>query len=199
MATRVSDTVGEALSSALREALRNVGDTDQKKKRGGPLSGATGLAAGAGLAAAAVPLAKRVRANGGLPSPSGSIGTGLMIAKAANNLRQAKDSVLDELDRVRDYIEVQGLDPGAWLGRPNDDQDDSDDDEGVNEETSGSGENGEVDEEENGRPERTRRFDRQAKASRGAAASTSSPSRTAGGSSKSRASKSRSSSRSGSS
>src|SRR3954451_13695762 len=58
MANDVSDTVRNALGQMVREALKNVGDvpTPTPSKKSGPLSGARGLAAGAGLAALA-PLA----------------------------------------------------------------------------------------------------------------------------------------------
>ena len=75
MAKDMGDAVRDALGHAVREAIKNVGDVSPKPKRSGgsgPLSGARGLAAGAGLAAAA-PLAKKgfdaVRANGGIPTP----------------------------------------------------------------------------------------------------------------------------------
>ena len=74
MAKDMSETVRDALSHAVKEAVKNAGNASPKPKRngGGPLSGAKGLAAGAGLAAAA-PLAKKgvtaIR-NGGLPSMS---------------------------------------------------------------------------------------------------------------------------------
>src|SRR4051794_24975754 len=59
MAKDVSDTVRDALGSVVREAVKNVGDASPaKRSKGSPLSGAKGIAAGAGLAAAA-PLAKK--------------------------------------------------------------------------------------------------------------------------------------------
>ena len=72
MSKDMSDHVRSALTSAVREVAKNVGDVSPKPKGGGksPFSGAKGLAAGAGLAAAA-PLAKKgvdaIR-NGGMPS-----------------------------------------------------------------------------------------------------------------------------------
>ena len=71
----------------------------------------------------------RSRANRGLPSPSVDIDTGALIEKATSGMRQVKDSVLDELDRVRDYIEEQGLDAGAWRSRPDEDEDEDDSDD----------------------------------------------------------------------
>ncbi len=73
MSKDMSDHVRSALTSAVREVAKNVGDVSPKPKGGGkgPFSGAKGLAAGAGLAAAA-PLAKKgvdaIR-NGGMPTP----------------------------------------------------------------------------------------------------------------------------------
>ena len=71
MASNTSDAVKSALGQAVREALKNVGDVPTPSKRSkGPLSGARGLAAGAGLAALA-PLTKKgvdaLRGNGGPP------------------------------------------------------------------------------------------------------------------------------------
>src|SRR5918992_1266785 len=72
MAKDMSDTVRDALGQVVREAVKNVGSSSQSQKRSSPLSGARGVAAGAGLAALA-PLAKKgvdaVRGNGiSLPS-----------------------------------------------------------------------------------------------------------------------------------
>ena len=65
MAKDLSDTVRDALGSVVRDAVKNVGPAQRSK--GSPLSGARGVAAGAGLAAA-VPLAKKgvdaIRSNG---------------------------------------------------------------------------------------------------------------------------------------
>src|SRR5688500_4486600 len=74
MARDVSDTVRDALTSVAREALKNAGNVAPSKKKSSPLSGAKGLAAGAGLAALAPLAAKKgfdaVRSNGSLPTPS---------------------------------------------------------------------------------------------------------------------------------
>jgi uncharacterized membrane protein len=72
MAKDMSDTVRDALGQVVREAVKNVGSSPQPQKKSSPLSGARGVAAGAGLAALA-PLAKKgfdaVRGNGiSLPS-----------------------------------------------------------------------------------------------------------------------------------
>src|SRR5918997_1647517 len=56
MAKELSDTVRDALNGVLRDAVKSVGS--QGRSKASPLSGAKGVAAGAGLAAA-VPLAKK--------------------------------------------------------------------------------------------------------------------------------------------
>src|SRR5688500_11169027 len=72
MAKDMSDTVRDALAQVVREAVKNAGGSSQPQKKSSPLSGARGVAAGAGVAALA-PLAKKgveaVRGNGiSLPS-----------------------------------------------------------------------------------------------------------------------------------
>src|SRR5918999_1327944 len=51
MAKDMSDTVRDALGQVVREAVKNVGSSSQPQKRSSPLSGARGVAAGAGKAA----------------------------------------------------------------------------------------------------------------------------------------------------
>jgi uncharacterized membrane protein len=84
MAKDMSDTVRDALGQVVREAVSNLGNSSPPQKKSSPLSGARGVAAGAGLAALA-PLAKKgvdaVRGNGvSLPSPK----PGKMAAKATS-------------------------------------------------------------------------------------------------------------------
>jgi uncharacterized membrane protein len=71
MAKDIGDTMRQALGQVVRDAAQNIGNATPQKKSS-PLSGARGVAAGAGLAALA-PLAKKgvdaVRGNGSLPSP----------------------------------------------------------------------------------------------------------------------------------
>jgi hypothetical protein len=103
MAHDVSGVVRSALGNVAREALKNVGDvTPPTKSKSGPLSGAKGIVAGMGLAAAA-PLAKKgvdaVRSNG---KPTGKPGG--LAAKAASmagdrvggKLKDAVGSKVDE-------------------------------------------------------------------------------------------------------
>jgi uncharacterized membrane protein len=125
MAKDMSDTVRSALTSAVREVSKNVGDTKPKRSSGGPLSGARGLAAGAGLAAAA-PLAKKgfdaVRANGGLPTPSPTRAAGKMASKASDrvgaNLKDAVSGKVDEAGGAGGLVKeaASGLLPGSGGG-----------------------------------------------------------------------------------
>src|SRR5919206_1465812 len=103
MAKDVSDTLRDALGSVVREAVKNVGDASPKKRSKGPFSGAKGIAAGAGLAAAA-PLAKKgvdkVR-EGGLSSLSPAN----MATKAVSNAGEkvgssVKDTVSKKVDEA---------------------------------------------------------------------------------------------------
>jgi uncharacterized membrane protein len=108
MAKDLSDQMRSALTSAVREAVKNVGDVSPSKPKrgGGPLSGAKGLAAGAGLAAAA-PLAKKgvdaIR-NGGMPSMpslSPTKAAGSMASKAGDKVAtNLKDTVSDKVDEA---------------------------------------------------------------------------------------------------
>jgi uncharacterized membrane protein len=106
MAKDMGDAVRGALSQAVREAVKNVGDVSPTSKRGGsgPFSGARGLAAGAGLAAAA-PLAKKgfdaVRANGGIPTPSPTKAAGRVASKAGDKVTSGlKDTVSSKVDEA---------------------------------------------------------------------------------------------------
>ena len=102
MASDMSDTVRDALGRVAREALKNAGDVTPKKKSG-PLSGAKGVAAGAGLAALA-PLAKKgvdaVRANG-VPTPNPGKAAGRAASKAGDSVgSQLKDTVSSKVDEA---------------------------------------------------------------------------------------------------
>jgi len=105
MAKDMSDAVRGALSQAVREAVKSVGDVSPSSKRGGgPFSGARGLAAGAGLAAAA-PLAKKgvdaIRANGGIPTPSPTKAAGRVASKAGDKVTSGlKDTVSSKVDEA---------------------------------------------------------------------------------------------------
>jgi uncharacterized membrane protein len=103
MAQAMTDTVRDALGSAARGALENVGGGKSAKANAGPLSGAKGVAAGVGLAAAA-PLAKKgVSALRGTGQPS------LKPAKTAENAAtkvgdrvgsKLKDAVSEKVDEA---------------------------------------------------------------------------------------------------
>ncbi|HEV2874488.1 MAG TPA: SRPBCC family protein [Thermoleophilaceae bacterium] len=105
MAKDMSDTVRDALGQVVREAVKNVGSSPQSKKKGSPISGARGIAAGAGLAALA-PLAKKgfdaVRGNGiSLPSPK----PGKVAGKAAKTMGdrvggKLKEGVSEKVDEA---------------------------------------------------------------------------------------------------
>ena len=104
MAKDLSDAVRDALGHAMKEAVKNVGDMSPAKSKSGPFSGARGLAAGAGLAAAA-PLAKKgvdkLRANGGLPTPSPTRAAGKMASKAGERVgSNLKDTVSEKVDQA---------------------------------------------------------------------------------------------------
>ena len=123
MAKDMGSAVRDALGHAVKEAVKNVGDASPKPKRGGgPLSGARGLAAGAGLAAAA-PLSKKgfdaVRANGGIPTPSPTKAAGRVASKAgdkvASNLKDTVSSKVDEAGGAGGLVKeaASGLLPGT--------------------------------------------------------------------------------------
>jgi uncharacterized membrane protein len=109
MAKDMSDTVRDALAQVVREAVKNVGSDPQPKKKASPLSGARGVAAGAGLVALA-PLAKKgvdaVRGNGiSLPSPKpGKLAT-KATTKAAKKMGdqvggKLKEGVSEKVDEA---------------------------------------------------------------------------------------------------
>jgi uncharacterized membrane protein len=136
MANDLSDTVRDALGSMVREAVKNVGGAAPSKNGGGsPFSGAKGLAAGAGLAAA-VPLAKKgvdaVRGGGGLPTPSLGGAASKLASKASpkqaaskaaskagdkvgSNLKEAVTSKVDEAGGAGGLVKeaASGLLPGG--------------------------------------------------------------------------------------
>jgi uncharacterized membrane protein len=105
MAKDMSDTVRDALGQAARAAVKNAtqaasqskGSKNPIKRSGGPLSGIKGVAAGAGLAAAA-PLAykgvDKLR-GGGIPKPSASS----LVSKAGDQIgSKLKDTVGEKVD-----------------------------------------------------------------------------------------------------
>jgi uncharacterized membrane protein len=105
MAHDVSDTVRDALGNLARETLKNLGDAAPTKRKSSPLSGAKGIAAGVGLAAAA-PLAKKsldAMLTNGVPSPPKP---GKLVGKAAS---QAGDRVSSALkDALSSKVDEAG-------------------------------------------------------------------------------------------
>ena len=109
MAKDMSDTVREALGQVVREAVKNVGASPQTQKKPSPLSGARGVAAGAGIAALA-PLAKKgfdaVRGNGiSLPSPKPGKVARKATTKAAKKMGdqvggKLKEGVSEKVDEA---------------------------------------------------------------------------------------------------
>jgi uncharacterized membrane protein len=100
----VSDTVRDALGNAVRGALKNVGDVTPSSKKSGPLSGAKGIAAGMGLAAAA-PLAKKgydaMRSNGTANSAGPVKLAGKAASKATDRVGdKVKDAVSSKVDEA---------------------------------------------------------------------------------------------------
>ena len=104
MAKDLSSSVRDVVTNVARDAIKNLGDAkpDTKKKSSGRLSGASGLAAGAGLAAM-VPLAKK----GVDAVRSGSIPTSptKIVSKAASSAgdrvgAQMKDVVSTKVDEA---------------------------------------------------------------------------------------------------
>jgi uncharacterized membrane protein len=104
MARDTSEVVRDALGGVMREALKNVGDVSPTKSSNskGPFSGARGLAAGMGLAAAA-PLAKKgfdaVRGNG--TGSLASMAPGNLVSKAGDLVGgKVKETVSSKVDEA---------------------------------------------------------------------------------------------------
>jgi uncharacterized membrane protein len=102
MAKDIGDTVRDALGQVVREAAQNIGNATPQKKSS-PLSGARGVAAGAGLAALA-PLAKKgvdaVRGNG-LPSPKPAKLAGKAATKMGDRVGgKLKEGVSQKVDEA---------------------------------------------------------------------------------------------------
>jgi uncharacterized membrane protein len=103
MAKDIGDTMRQALGQVVREAAENIGNSTPQKKSS-PLSGARGVAAGAGLAALA-PLAKRgvdaVRGNGSLPSPKPAKLAGKAATKVGDRVGgKLKEGVSQKVDEA---------------------------------------------------------------------------------------------------
>ena len=134
MAREASDVVRDALGSVVREALKSAGSATPSpmKKKSSPFSGARGVAAGMGLAAAA-PLAKKgfdsARGNGGggMPSLSSMAPSKLMGMagdKVADKVKQTVSTKVDQAGGAGGIAKeaASGLLPS--LGGGDDDGDD---------------------------------------------------------------------------
>jgi uncharacterized membrane protein len=91
------------LTNVAREALKNAGNVSPQKKKS-PLSGAKGVAAGAGLAALA-PLAAKKGAsavrNGTLPTPRSTRLASKAVSRAGDRVgSKVKDAVSDKVDQA---------------------------------------------------------------------------------------------------
>jgi uncharacterized membrane protein len=103
MAKDIGDTMRQALGQVVREAAENIGNVTPQKKSS-PLSGARGVAAGAGLAALA-PLAKRgvdaVRGNGSMPSAKPAKLAGKAASKVGDRVGgKLKEGVSQKVDEA---------------------------------------------------------------------------------------------------
>jgi uncharacterized membrane protein len=107
MAKDMSSTVRDVVTHVARDAIKNLGDAKPDTKRSnGRLSGASGLAAGAGLAAM-VPLAKKgvdAFRSGSVPTSPGKM-VGKAAGKAASSAgdrvgSQLKDAVSSKVDEA---------------------------------------------------------------------------------------------------
>ena len=110
MAKDVSDTLRDALGHVVRDAVKNMSGASPQKSKGGPMSGAKGVAAGAGLAAVAPLLAKKgvdaVRGGNGLPTPklptpkAGKL-AGTAVSRAGDKAgSQLKDLASEKIDEA---------------------------------------------------------------------------------------------------
>jgi uncharacterized membrane protein len=125
MAKDVTETVRDALGGMVRDAIKNAGQAAPTKSKSGPLSGAKGIAAGVGLAAAAPLVAKKgvdaVRGNG---KPTG--GPTKLASKAASKagdrvgakLKETVSSKVDEAGGAGGLVKeaAGGLLPGIGGG-----------------------------------------------------------------------------------
>jgi uncharacterized membrane protein len=102
MAKDIGDTVRDALGQVVREAAQNIGNATPHRKSS-PLSGARGVAAGAGLAALA-PLAKKgvdaVRGNG-VPTPKPAKLAGKAATKVGDRVgSKVKEGVSEKVEQA---------------------------------------------------------------------------------------------------
>jgi uncharacterized membrane protein len=107
MARDVSDTVRDALGGVVREAIKNMSDVSPtpSKSKSGPLSGAKGIAAGVGLAAAAPFVVKKgvdaLRSNGSPGKLAAKAAPASLASKAGEAVgSKLKDAVTEKVDEA---------------------------------------------------------------------------------------------------
>jgi uncharacterized membrane protein len=107
MASDISDTVRDALGGVVRDAIKNMTDATPtpSKSKSGPLSGAKGIAAGVGLAAAAPFVVKKgvdaIRSNGSPGKLAAKAAPASLAAKAGDAVgSKLKDAVTDKVDEA---------------------------------------------------------------------------------------------------
>src|SRR6476659_5452307 len=109
MASDLSGAVRDVLGNVVRDALKNAGGSGSPlpTKKGGPFSGARGMAAGAGLAAAAPLVAKKGydKLSGG-GGPGGGLGVSKVAGKAASKAGNSVGSKL--MDTVSEKVDEAG-------------------------------------------------------------------------------------------
>jgi uncharacterized membrane protein len=118
MAKDIGDTVRDAVGRVVRDAVQNMGDATPSRKSN-RLSGARGVAAGAGLAALA-PLAKRgvdaVRGNGvSIPSPKPAKVAGKAASRVGGRVKEGVTQKVDEAGGAGGLVKdaAGGLLPGG--------------------------------------------------------------------------------------
>ena len=125
MAKDVTETVRDALGGMVRDAIKNAGQAAPTKSKSGPLSGAKGIAAGVGLAAAAPLVAKKgvdaVRGNGkpiGGPTKLASNAASKAGDRVGSMLKETVSSKVDEAGGAGGLVKeaAGGLLPGIGGG-----------------------------------------------------------------------------------
>ena len=121
MARDVTETVRDALGNAVRDAIKNAGQAAPTKSKAGPFSGAKGIAAGMGLAAAAPLVAKKgvdaVRGNGkpiGGPTKLASMAASKAGDRVGAKLKETVSAKVDEAGGAGGLVKeaAGGLLPG---------------------------------------------------------------------------------------
>jgi uncharacterized membrane protein len=107
MARDISDTVRDALGGVVRDAVKNMSDATPtpSKSKSGPLSGAKGIAAGVGLAAAAPFVVKKgvdaFRSNGSPGKLAAKAAPASLASKAGEAVgSKLKDAVTEKVDEA---------------------------------------------------------------------------------------------------